>query len=171
MAIPECDPIFRTAQKQGGIILGAIFPKQADNTYRGQIAAIWIMVLVVLAKCAMAANSVFNTSYVASAADGIPLDRYTGGGAEAVIALFALLGLCQLVLALIAVLALIRYRSLLPLFYLIFLAEQLSRKWLIALHPIVRNGEQSVGLTVNLVLLGLLALGFVLSLVKRRRAA
>jgi len=145
-----------------------IFPKQADNRFRGQRLAIWIFVFLVLAKIGMAAVSLFETRQAATGADGIPLDRFVGGGAETVVALFALLGLCQLVLALLGALTAIRYRSLIPLFYLVFLLDQLGRKLVLAYYPIMRSTAQPAGSIVNMVLLGLLVVGLLLSLIKRR---
>ena len=118
----------------------------------------------------MSAFSLINTRQAASGADGIPLDRYVGGAAETVLALFALLGLCQLVLALLGALAAIRYRSLIPLFFLVFLVEQLSRKLVLAYYPITRSAAESSGSIVTMVLLGLMVLGLLLSLIKRRDA-
>ena len=151
-------------------MLTAILPKQADNRFRGQQAAIWIFVLVVIMKTGMAAVSLFNARQAASGADGLPLDRYVGGGAETVLALFALVGLCQLVLALLGALAAIRYRSLIPLFFLVFLLEQLSRKLVLAYYPITRSTTESSGSIVTMVLLGLMVLGLLLSMIKRRDA-
>ncbi len=110
------------------------------------------------------ANSMISTRMVAMSADGIPLDRYGNGGAEAVIALFALLGLSRLVIALLCVVALIRYRSMLPLLYLTLLLLHLGGRVLNTLHPIANSGAASGGVVVN-GLLALLVLGFVFSLV------
>jgi len=152
-------------------MMTTIFPTQADNRFRGQLPAIWIFVLLVMAKIGMSAVSLFDARQAAAGADGIPLDRFVGGGAETVVALFALLGLCQLMLALLGALAAIRYRSLIPLFYLVFLVEQLSRKLVLAFYPIMRSTAQPTGSAVNMVLLGLLVLGFLLSVIKRRGAS
>src|SRR5665213_3439821 len=109
-------------------MLNRIFPKQFDNNYRGHWLAIWLFAPVVLARLAMAANSIINTRFVAAGADGIPLDAYNAGGAEAVVLLFALLGLFALLLALQGVMVLVRYRSMIPFMFLLFLIVQVGGK-------------------------------------------
>ena len=55
------------------------------------------------------------------------MDQFSGEGAAAVIASFALWGLSQLLLSVIMVLAAVRYRALIPAMYLLILVEYLSR--------------------------------------------
>src|SRR5579862_4280134 len=112
-------------------ILNRIFPKQFDNVYSGHRLAIWLFGLVVLMELAMGANSIINTRTVAMSADGIPLDSYSAGGADAVIALFAIAGLFRVLLALQGVLVLIRYRAMIPFMYLLLLILHLGSKMLL----------------------------------------
>lgn len=154
-----------------------IFPRQFDNAYRGYRFAIWLFIPIVIVKLGMGANSLFNTRFVATSADGIPLDNYGGGGADAVIAFFAVWGLGQMLLALFGILVLIRYRTMIPLMYLLFLTEQLARKAIFFVHPIASSGAQmtaatglSVGTLVNYGLLAAMVIGFVLSLQSRSDA-
>lgn len=153
-------------------MLGRIFPKQFDNFYRGHWLAIWLLVPIVLLRLVIGANSILNTRLVATTADGIPLDSFGAAGAEAVIALFALLGLYFVLLALLGILVLIRYRAMIPLMYLLLLAQQLGGRVLGLLHPIARSGASSAQLGSALIL-GILAatvLGFVLSLLGNSRS-
>ena len=55
------------------------------------------------------------------------MDQFSGEGAAAVIASFALWGLSQLLLSVVMVLAAVRYRALIPAMYLLILVEYLSR--------------------------------------------
>jgi hypothetical protein len=64
---------------------------------------------------------------VVRSADGIPLDTFTSGGAETVVSVTALLGLSHFLLASLCVLALIRYRAMIPLMYVLLLAEYLGK--------------------------------------------
>jgi hypothetical protein len=66
----------------------------------------------------------------------IPLDSYTPEGAAAVILLFAYWGLSQLLLGLLYVLVLWRYRALVPLVYLLLFLEYAGRMALAAWKPI-----------------------------------
>ena len=152
-------------------MVSLIFPKQIDNTFRGLWFAIWLLVPIVLAKTAMGANSVFNTRFVATSADGIPLDSYNAGAADAVLALFALLGLCQLILALLGIVVLIRYRAMIPLMYLLLLIQQVGSRLVLLVNPIARlGGVQPIGAAINITILVMLIIGFVLSLQSRSAA-
>jgi hypothetical protein len=152
-------------------MLNRIFPKQFDNTYRGRRLAIWLFVPVVLMELAMGANSIINTRTVAMLADGIPLDRYSAGGADAVIALFAIAGLFRVLLALQGVMVLIRYRAMIPFMYLLLLILHLGSKALLLVNPVTKSGVSSakLGSAFVLALLALLFIGFVLSLLYSRR--
>lgn len=147
-------------------MLELIFPRQLDNNFRGQRLALWLFIPIVLMRLGIGAGSVFNTYQAAVSADGIPLASFGAAGAETVIALFSLLGLSHLLFALLGVLALIRYRAMIPLVYLLFLVHALSNKILLLVHPIARAGGQG-GSMVVLAVLALTVVGFVLCLVGR----
>src|SRR5438034_3481905 len=99
-------------------MLNRIFPQQFDNNYRGPKLALWLFALLVLMKIGISLSSIFDT-YVVRSADGIPLDTFTAGGAEAVVLVTALLGLSHFLLASLGVLALIRYRAMIPFMYVL----------------------------------------------------
>lgn len=154
-------------------MLERIFPRQIDNNFRGHRFALWLFVPVVLMELAMGTNSIINTRTVVMAADGIPLDRYGAGGADAVIALFALGGLFRVLLALQGFVALIRYRAMIPFMYLLFLVLHLGSKALLLVHPVARSGVSTsqLGSAFVLAIIGMLLVGFVLSLSDKTDAA
>jgi hypothetical protein len=69
-------------------------------------------------------------------------------------------------LASLGVLALIRYRAMIPFMYVLFLVEYLGKKWILLAQPILRTGP-SPGTYVNLVLIVLLIAGLLMSLRSR----
>ena len=146
-----------------------IFPKQFDNDYRGHRFGFWLFIPVVLMELSMGANSLFNTRTVVMLADGIPLDRYDAGSADAVVALFAIAGLFRVLLALQGVLVLIRYRAMIPFMYLLLLILHVGSKALLLEHPVARSGVSSahLGSSFILALLAMLLIGFVLSLMNK----
>jgi hypothetical protein len=144
-------------------MLNQIFPHQFDNNYRGHKLALWLFALLVLMKLGMSLSAIFDGYNMAWSADGIPIDTFTSGGAEAVVSITALLGLSHFLLASLGVLALIRYRAMIPLMYVLLLAEYFAKKWILLVHPIVRTGT-SPSTYVNLVLIALLIVGLALSL-------
>jgi hypothetical protein len=144
-------------------MLNRVFPQRFDNNYRGHKLALWLFIPIVLMKLGISLSSIFDTYNVVRSADGIPIDTFTPRGAEAVVSVTTLLGLSQFLLASLGVLALVRYRAMIPLMYVLLLVEYLAKKWILLVKPIVRTGT-SPSTYVNLVLIALLIAGLVLSL-------
>jgi hypothetical protein len=113
----------------------------------------------------MSLNSIFNAAAVAAGADGIPLDRFGAAAARELLLLFALVALGQLALALVALAALVRYRSLVPLVWLLLIGEQAARRLLVA----AQAGERTASAAplIGYGLLALMILGLLLSLLPR----
>lgn len=150
-------------------LLDRLFPRQADNRFHGNRAALWLLGLFIALKFAMSVNSMVNTAAVAGRADGFPLESYGPEAMRAVLMLFALLGLGQLALTVIALTTVIRYRALVPLMYLVLIGEQLARRWIVQSYAITRTGNTAVAWYVNLGLIVVLTLGLVLSLLPSPR--
>jgi hypothetical protein len=147
-------------------MFGQFLPRQIDNTYRGQTPALWLFAILLLMKTAMSLNSIFNGYSVATTADGIPVDAFTPAGAQAVVSLFAIWGLGHLVISLIGVGVLIRYRSLVPFMFALLLLEHLSRRLIHHFLPIVKTGTPPA-VYVNAGFLALMITGLALSLWRR----
>ena len=147
-------------------MLSRILPVAIDNTYRGHPLAFWLFMTVVIFKTGIALGAIFNGRRAAQSADGIPLDSFGAPGAQAVVALFAIWGLSQLVFSVFGVLALTRYRAMIPLMFVLLLLEHLARKWILLVKPIARTGTPP-GLYINLALLAAMIVGLVLSLRSR----
>lgn len=143
-----------------------LLPQRLDNTYHGQRVALWVFGSVVLMKTAIALGTIFNGRAAAGRADGIPLDQLGSAGAQAVISLFAIWGLAQLVMSVFGVLALTRYRALVPFMFVLLLAEHLARRLLLSVKPIATTGAHPGGY-INLGILGLMVVGLALSLWRR----
>ena len=148
-------------------MLDRLLPQRFDNDYHGHRLALWLFGLLVLVKVAIAFGSIFNGYEAASSADGIPLDTFTPAGAQAVVTLFALLGLLDLVLCIVCVLALVRYRTMIPLMFALFLLEYAGRRLILLVMPIASTGRPP-GLFINLALVAVMIGGLALSLWNRR---
>lgn len=146
--------------------LNRIFPQRIDNTYRGHPLAVWLFIAVAVLKTGIALGTIFNGRAAAQSADGIPLDSFGASGAEAVVALFAIWGLAQLVFSVLGVLALTRYRAMIPFLFVLFLLEHLARRWIVLVKPIARTGTPP-GIYINLAILVLMIVGLALSLRSR----
>jgi hypothetical protein len=147
-------------------MLSRIFPKQIHNDYRGYALAIWLLGLVVLARLGMSYGALFDTHEMLQSADSIPVDSFGAAGADAVVLMTKLLGLDHLLLNLVAVVALIRYRAMIPLIYLLLAIEQVARKILLVTNPIARTGTTYLPIDPNVVIIAVLLLGLLLSLGK-----
>lgn len=144
-----------------------LLPRQVDNTYRGHRLALWLFAALVLVKGGIGLGTIFNGHSAAISADGIPLDTFTPAGEQAFVSLFAAWGLSQLILNLIGLLVLVRYRALVPFMFALLLLEHLSRKLIFLVLPIARTGAPP-GFLVNLVLVAVMIVGLILSLRSQR---
>jgi hypothetical protein len=140
-----------------------LVPQRADNTSHGHKLALWLFAVVVIVKSIMSLGSIFNGRVTATSADGIPLDAYTPAGAQTVLSLFALLGLAQLMICLVCILVLVRYRNMIPVMFALLLVHQLGRHVVFYFLPIARTGTPP-GPFVNLALLAVMIIGLLLSL-------
>jgi hypothetical protein len=111
----------------------------------------------------MSVNSMINGRDIASSADGIPLDTYTPDGARTVVSLFAVIGLSNLVICILCIVVLVRYRALVPLVFSLLLLQHLARRVIHQVLPIATTGNPPATV-INLVLLALMVAGLVLSL-------
>jgi hypothetical protein len=144
-----------------------LFPRQFDNRYHGYKAALWLLGLFVALKLVVSTNSILNTASVAAGADGFPLESYGGDGARAVLMLFALDAVGNLMLALIGLAALVRYRAMVPFIYLLAVLEQIVRRSVIGSYAIDRSGQPGAVSYVIYAVLALLVVGMILSLLGR----
>ncbi len=143
-----------------------LLPERADNMYRGRKLALWLLGVILFVKVGQSVMSIINGYSAATGPDGIPLDTFTSAAAHAVVSLFALLGLSNLVICLIGILILVRYRGLVPFMFALLVLDYLSRRLILHFLPIVRTGTPP-GLYINIGLLALMILGLALSLWKR----
>ena len=150
-------------------MLERIFPERVENRLDGHRAALWLLGLYAGLKLVMSFNSIILAAKVAADADGIPLSSFAPTAATEVLTLFALVGLGQLALAVIALAILIRYRGLVPFIYLVLLAEAVVRRLIVLAYSPERTAAGSGGFYINIGLLVLLALGFVLSVRPQRQ--
>jgi hypothetical protein len=140
-----------------------LLPPRIDNTYRGHWLALWLFGALLVVKGGIALGTIFNGYSAATSADGIPLDTFAPVARQAFISLFAAWGLAQLMLNLIGLLALLRYRAMVPLMFSVLLAEHLARKLVFVELPMPRAGAAS-GFWINVLLVGAMIIGLLLAL-------
>ncbi|MFY9621382.1 MAG: hypothetical protein WAM70_08600 [Pyrinomonadaceae bacterium] len=148
-------------------ILDRLLPRRIDNAYQGSKIALWILVLLIAVRTMQSVMILVNGYSIAQSADGIPLETYPAAAAQTIVALFALSAVNRLVISLICVVVLVRYRRAVPLMFLLLLVTYSAGQLVGRVVPIVRVGQPPAAI-MNLTLLGLTILGLVLSLWKRR---
>lgn len=145
-----------------------LLPPRVDNTFRGHKLALVVFGLLVFLKVIMSLRSMTNGDSIAIG-DGVPLDTFPAIAAREYVSLFALFGLSQFMLCLLCILALIRYRALVPLMFALLLLEFLGRRLIFQFMPIERTGT-SIPTIINLILLALMLAGLALSLWSERQS-
>ncbi len=144
-------------------MLGRLLPPSIDDDYRGRGLALWLFGVVVAVRLTQALVIIFDGRTVAMNADGIPLDSYPPEAAQTVVAMFMLSALNRLVIALLCVLVLARYRSAVPFMFAVLMLGHLGGELLMSFAPLVGRGTPP-GPYVNLAAFALTALGLALSL-------
>ena len=148
-------------------MLDRLFPSPVDNDYQGHSVALWLFVPVTVVTIVRSLIHMFRVDGGAQSIATIPLDTFSDAAATVVILIFSLWGLSQLLLGLLYVVVLIRYRALVPLMYLTLIIEYFGRLGLGFWKPMqTLERPPGAGFTGFMIVFSLLM--FTLSL--RRRA-
>jgi hypothetical protein len=121
-----------------------LLPARFDNVYRGNPIALWAFYALTAVTLWRSQHHIFASDGGAQSIATIPLDTYTQGGAQSVVTIFALWGLAQLAMALIMLLASIRYKSMVPLLWLFIFLEYGGRK-LVGIYKPLQTIETAPG--------------------------
>ena len=148
-------------------IFNRLLPRRLDNGYQGSKIALWILGLLIAVRTMQSIMLLVNGRSIVQSADGVPLDTYPAAAAQTILALFALSAISRLVISLICVVVLVRYRRAVPLMFLLLLVTYAAGQLVGRVIPIVRVGQPPAAV-MNLTLLGLTIIGLALSLWKRR---
>ena len=116
---------------------GLILPPLITNVFPGRRLALWLFIPLMLVTLWRSQHHLLAADGGAQSIAHIPLNAYSEPAAATIVGLFALWGLSQLILAFLQLLVLLRYRSMIPLFYLLTLIEYGVRALYVpALRPI-----------------------------------
>lgn len=143
-----------------------LLPRPIDNTYSGSKIALWLFGLIVFVHILQSVMVIVNGYSTAQSADGIPLETYPAAAAQTILAIFILASLRRLIISLMCAVVLFRYRSAVPLMFVVLGLGYLGGQVIFQFVPIVRVGTPP-GVVVNLVMFGLTVVGLVLSLWRR----
>jgi hypothetical protein len=147
-------------------ILNRLFPRRIDNSYRGYKIALVLFGLVIAMRALQSVLIIVNGHSVAQSADGIPLETYPAGAAQTIVAIFAISSLNRLIISLICAVVLVRYRSAVPLMFVVLALSYFGGQIILRFVPIVTTGTPP-GPIMNIVMFGLVIIGLALSLFER----
>ena len=114
-------------------LLEILLPAEVDNNLRGSKLPLYIFTLYAVLSTVRSCIHLFAPDGGAGSIAGMDLSVQ---GAEEIIFAFALWGSSQLLLALIQLLVVFRYRSLVPLMYLMLILEILLRELVGVMRPV-----------------------------------
>ncbi len=146
-------------------MIDRLFPPRVDNNYQGHPIALWLFVPITVITLGRSLVHIFVSDGGAQSIATIPLDSYSPAAADAVVRGFALWGLSQLLLAFVYVGVLWRWRTLLPLMYLLLVVEYVGRYLIGVTNPVVTL-ETPPGAVANFVFV---ARGLVMLVLSLRR--
>ena len=143
-----------------------LLPQPIDNTYSGSKIALWLFGLIVFVHIVQSVMVIVNGYSIAQSADGIPLETYPAAAAQTILAIFTVSALRRLIISLICAVVLFRYRSAVPLMFVVLGLSYLGGQVIFQFVPIVRVGTPP-GVVMNLIMFGLTIVGLALSLWSR----
>jgi len=143
-------------------LLERVFPPAIDSRFPGKKPALYAFYLITAVTIVRSCIHLFAPDGGAESIATIPLGSYSPDAAAAVISIFSLWGLSQLLIGMLYLLASLRYHSLIPLFYLLMAVEYLGRFLIGRAKPIATAGT-APGAVINLPIAILAALLFCLS--------
>ncbi|HYJ91439.1 MAG TPA: hypothetical protein VEV84_09035 [Pyrinomonadaceae bacterium] len=144
-----------------------LFPRSLDNTFDGYRVALWLFGFVTLIRAVQSVAIIFNGWDTIINADGIPLESYPSGAAQNIIALFAIVSVWRLIFCLAGLVVLVRYRSAVPIMFVLHMLSYLGAVLSSEFVPLMRVGSPP-GPLVNLGQFVVMSVGLVLSLIPRR---
>ena len=130
-------------------MLKRVFPASLDNQFPGHKIALYVFFALTALTLWRSQHHLFGHDGGAQSIASIPLHTYSSSAAETVIGIFGLWGLSQLIIGLIYVLAAIRYRSLIPLLYVLFTFEYAMRFW-VGANKTIETAGTAPGSVINL---------------------
>jgi hypothetical protein len=145
-------------------LLDKIFPKTADNKFKGLRLAKWLLALFVAKSFFAGGIHMFAPDGGAQSIASVVLDQFSADGANTVITMFGLWGMEQVVIGMIGLVVLVRYNSLIPLMALVYVIEYMGRFLAELYTPGLTTEHAPPGAVTDNILVPLTVLMFLLSI-------
>jgi hypothetical protein len=144
--------------------MNSIFPATVDNDYKGHKIALWFFYLITIVTVGRSLIHIFKHDGGAKSIATIPIDSFGGSGSEAIICIFALWGLSQLLIGIFYITVILRYKSLIPLMYAGLFLEYAGRWAITNLYKPIETIGQAPGGIANYILVALTMIMLYLSI-------
>ena len=153
-------------------IIERIFPKNLNNNYKGYKIALYVFYALTALTLWRSQHHLFAPDGGAQSIATIPLDTFTTSGAAAVVGVFGLWGLSQLIISIVYLIVSLRYRAMIPLMYLLMFVEYFVRTVYFPLVKPIPTVGTAPGATGNLPLMivALVMLGLSVITPKKERS-
>lgn len=148
-------------------IFDRLFPVKVDNNYTGYPIAKWVFLIIIIPSVIRSLIHMFAPDSGAQSIATIPLDTFTQNGANSVILMLALWGSAQFLMSIVYIVVLWRYKSLIPLMYILMFLEYSLRMFLMHIKPIHISGT-APGHVIDYALVPLSLIMFFLSIAKAK---
>ena len=141
--------------------ISRVLPKEVGMNYEGYKIALWVFMLLSVVSFVRSCIHVFAPDGGAGMIAGLDVSA----GAQNIYFGFALWGSAQLIYAMLQLMVVFRYKGLVPLMYLVLVAEILLRMLVGALKPPILY-HTPPGAIANYIILPLAVLMFVISVIQ-----
>ena len=142
-------------------------PDVIDNQYQGLRIARYAFLILTVATLVRSLIHVFAPDGGAQSIATIPLASYPGDAAAAVILMFSLWGLSQLLMGVVYLVVYLKYKALIPAMYVLMIVEYAMRIVIGQMKPIVTSGT-APGSIGNWVMVPVCIILLALSLIKAK---
>ncbi len=150
-------------------MLETLFPKVADNQYKGYKIAKWTLYLYIFKSFFAGCVHMFAADGGAQTIGSVLLDQFTQAGADSVVTMFGLWGAEQLVIGVIAVIILWRYKSLIPMMLGIYSVEYSFRALAHLYTPGLVTANTPPGAAADILLVPLVIVMFIIALYSSKK--
>ena len=147
-----------------------LLPAQIDNHYRGLKISQYAFFLITAVTLVRSLIHVFAQDGGAQSIATIPLSAYSAEAAATVVLMFSLWGLSQLLMGLVYLGVYLKYKSLIPMMYVLMIVEYAMRIVIGQMKPIVTTGT-APGSVGNWIMVPVCAILLALSLIRGRASA
>jgi hypothetical protein len=144
-----------------------LLPAAIDNQFRGLKLAQYAFLILTIATLVRSLIHVFAPDGGAQSIATIPLANYPTDAAAAVILMFSLWGLSQLLMGIVYLVVYFKYKSLIPAIYVLMIVEYAMRIVIGQMKPIVTSGT-APGSVGNWIMVPVCIVLLVLSLIKAK---